>query len=36
MPVWGAEFEANPGTDQAQIVARIRNLAMYIKSRQEK
>ncbi len=37
MPVWGSEFEATtPGTDQAQIAARIRNLAMYIKSRQEK
>jgi mono/diheme cytochrome c family protein len=35
MPVWGSEFEVTTGADQAQITARIRNLALYIKSYQE-
>jgi mono/diheme cytochrome c family protein len=36
MPVWGSEFAARDGTDNSQVAARIRNLANYIKSRQQK
>jgi mono/diheme cytochrome c family protein len=36
MPVWGAEFAATNGLDEAQVALRIKKLSSYLKSLQAK
>ena len=36
MPIWGADFRAGEGLNEAQVTARIADLSNYIRSRQDK
>jgi hypothetical protein len=36
MPIWGADFRAGDGLNEAQVAMRIANLTHYIKSLQAK